>query len=186
MQLTDAELAKLYERYGHVLFHRCRSIVRNDEEAWDAVQETFARVVKHSDTFRAQSSPLTWMYRISTNYCLNQLRNRKGHEQKHLRHGEDISGPASATMSDDDADRQRILAMLDGADEETRRVVVHTFFDDCTREEVALLVGLSVPTVRKRLNTFLDRARAELGIALSAAVALLLPLALHPHLGSPS
>lgn len=172
MELTDDELARLYQRYGHVLFHRCRSIVRNDEEAWDAVQETFARVVKHADTFRAQSSPLTWMYKISTNYCLNQLRNRKGHEQKHLRHGEDISGPASHVMSDDDRDRDRVLALLDGADDETRAVVVHTFFDDCTREEVAALVGLSVPTVRKRLNTFLDRARAELGIALTAAVAL--------------
>lgn len=182
VELTDDELARLYHRYGHVLFHRCRSIVRNDEEAWDAVQETFARVVKHADTFRAQASPLTWMYRISTNYCLNQLRNRKGHEQKHERHREDIAGPAAATMNDDDADRARILAMLDTADDETRRVVVHTFFDDCTREEVAELVGLSVPTVRKRLNTFLDRARQELGIALSAAVAIL--ALLDPHLGS--
>jgi RNA polymerase sigma-70 factor (ECF subfamily) len=173
MQLTDDEVTRLYHRYGHVLFHRCRSIVRNDEEAWDAVQETFARVVRNAETFRAQSSPLTWMYKISTNYCLNQLRNRKGHDQKHTRHGEDISGPATTVMDDDSKDRERILAMLDTADEETRLVVVYTFFDDCTREEVAELVGLSVPTVRKRINTFLDRARKELGLALSAAALLL-------------
>jgi RNA polymerase sigma-70 factor, ECF subfamily len=175
-ELGDEEIARLYARYGHVLFHRCRSVLRNDEAAWDAVHETFARVIRNADTFRAQASPLTWMYRISTNHCLNQLRDRRGHDAKHARHGEDISGPASATMDADGADRERILALLDGADDETRRIVVHTYFDDCTREEVASLVGLSVPTVRKRLGAFLDLARRTFGVAAAGATTLLLPL----------
>jgi RNA polymerase sigma-70 factor (ECF subfamily) len=173
--LTDDELARLYDRYGHVLYHRCRSILRNDEEARDAVQETFARVIRNADQFRAQSSPLTWMYRISTNYCLNQLRNRRGREKKHEDHREEIGGPSVVRPSEsDDADQSRILALLGHADEETRACVVHTFFDDCTREEVASLVGISVPTVRKRINTFLEQARRELGVALAAVAALLL------------
>lgn len=173
MELTDEELARLYDRYGHVLFHRCRGILRNDEEAWDAVQETFARVIRSSASFRSQASPLTWMYRISTNYCLNQLRNRRGRERKHEDHREDIGGPGVASPGDAEGnDHARVLALLADADDETRRCVVHTYFDDCTREEVAELVGLSVPTVRKRVNTFLEQARRELGVALAAAVSL--------------
>lgn len=167
MQLTDAEVEQLYHRYAHVLFHRCRTIVRDDQEAWDAVQETFAKVIRNADTFRSQSSPLTWMYRISTNHCLNQVRNRRGRERKHEDHREELAGDGWASMADEEADKERILALLDDVDEQTRACVVHTFFDDCTREEVAELVGLSVPTVRKRVTTFLDHARRALGVAVA-------------------
>jgi RNA polymerase sigma-70 factor (ECF subfamily) len=177
MELSDQELARLYARYGHVLFHRCRGILRNDEEARDAVQETFARVIRNADQFRAQSSPLTWMYRISTNYCLNQLRNRRGRERKHEDHREEIGGPSVVGPSEpDDLDQGRILELLADVDEETRACVVHTYFDDCTREEVASLVGISVPTVRKRVNTFLEQARQKLGVAAAAVAAILLAL----------
>lgn len=165
MELTDPELAELYDRYAHVLFHRCRSILRNDQDAWDAVQETFARVIRNADTFRQQSSPLTWMYKISTNYALNQLRNRKSRDRKHEDHKEEIVGPERTAPADEASeDHTRILELLDGADEQTKACVVHTFFDECTREETARLVGLSVPTVRKRINTFLERARRQLGV----------------------
>jgi RNA polymerase sigma-70 factor (ECF subfamily) len=175
MEFTDDEVAHLYDRYGHVLYHRCRSILRNDEDARDAVQETFARVLRHADSFREQASPLTWMYRISTNHCLNRIRDRRGQQRKHEHNREDIVGPGVTVARDGEeaADRDRILALLDDADQETKACVVHTFFDDCTREEVAELVGLSVPTVRKRINTFLDTARRQLGLSLARAVGVL-------------
>lgn len=166
MTITDQELAGLYDRYAHIVFRRCVSILGNEEDAHDAVQETFARVIRHADEFRGQASPLTWMYRISTNYCLNQLRNRSGRRAKleHNQHelGADATGAPPAMSG---FDRERILALLEAADEETRACVVHTFFDECTRQEVADLVGLSVPTVRKRIDEFLDRARSEMGVA---------------------
>ena len=62
---------------------------------------------------------------------------------------------------------------LEQVDEQTRQCVVHTFFDDCTRQETADLVGLSVPTVRKRVNEFIDLARRTF----EAAVVLLVALA---------
>ena len=82
MPPTETEISELYERYAHVVFHRARNILGSDELAQDAVQETFARVIVHWDQFRGESSALTWMYRISTNWSLNQLRNRKGRQQK--------------------------------------------------------------------------------------------------------
>ncbi len=169
MELTDDELAALYDRYAPVLYHRCRSILRDDEAAWDAVQETFARVIKHAGAFREQSSPLTWMYKISTNYAINQLRNRTARQQKLERHGENVVPAALGGEVDDHEDLGRILDLLDEADPQTRACVIHTYFDDCTREETAALVGLSVPTVRKRINTFLVRARQRLGVAAGAS-----------------
>ncbi len=164
MDLSDAELAVLYDRYAHVIFHRARRILHNDEDAHDVVQETFSRVIRNADAFRQQSSPLTWMYAIATNYSLNQLRNRKGRRQKLEDRGTELT--PHQRVEEAFEDHERLLALLADADDETRACVVHTYFDDCTRQETAELVGLSVPTVRKRVNTFLERARRELGAAL--------------------
>lgn len=172
MPPTDTELAQLYDRYAHVLFHRCRGILRNDEDANDAVQETFAKVIRNWDGFQHQSSPLTWMYRISTNLCLNQVRNHGARRKKLADHRDEITGPSSVQPEEGASDHHRVLALLEQVDEETRRCVMHTYFDDCSRQETANLVGLSVPTVRKRVNTFLDLARRTFAAAVPLLFAL--------------
>jgi RNA polymerase sigma-70 factor (ECF subfamily) len=162
MPATDSDIRALYERYAPVLHWRARGLLGRGEAAADAVQETFARVIRHWDDFRGAASPLTWMVRIETNWCLNRIRDRRGHQRKHDERRADIVGDTHHDPVDG-VDDARVRALLDLADEETRAIVVHLFFDDCTREETAALVGLSVPTVRKRLDAFLRRARRALG-----------------------
>ncbi len=174
MTLSDSELTELYDRYAHVVFHRCLRILKNEEEAHDATHEVFSRVIRHGERFRGDASPMTFMYKIATNYCLNQLRNKHGRADKLHVHREDIVGDGFVAPHDKDRfDVELVRAMLDEVDEQTRQVVLYTFFDDCTRQQVSDLVGISVPTVRKRLNQFIERARRRLGVSLSAVAALL-------------
>jgi len=166
LEATEADIEALYDQYGAILFHRCRSILKNDEDANDAVQETFARVIRTWTTFRSESSPLTWMYRISTNYCLNQLRNRSGRSQKREQHrdaivGDGVSLPRTSAWEDADT----VRGLLANEDEQTQRIVLHLYFDDMTREQAARLVGISVPTLRKRLQAFFGRARKQMAPA---------------------
>ena len=180
---TEAELREIYQRYGPIIFRRCRSILGTDEGAQDGVQETFARVIRNWDTYRGEASPLTWMYRISTNWCLNQLRNRKGRKEKLHVHRQDLIGDgvaAPGTTAWETADVVRSL--LDDTDDETRQIVVALYFDDMTQQECAHQVGLSVPTVRKRLNQFLVRARKIMEVTptpLVLGVALLAWILVH-------
>jgi RNA polymerase sigma factor (sigma-70 family) len=160
---TEADIREIYERYGPIIYRRCLSILGTEEAAQDALQETLARVIRSWDSFRGESSPLTWMYRSSTNWCLNQIRNRKGRMEKLHVHRQDIIGAGVAspdTTAGETADVVRNL--LTDADEETRQIVLYLYFDDLTQQECASLVSLSVPTVRKRLNEFLKRSRRVL------------------------
>jgi RNA polymerase sigma-70 factor (ECF subfamily) len=171
MPLTDAEIHEIYQRCAPAILRRCRAILRDEDEARDAVQEVFARVLRHGDRFRGEASPMTFMYRISTNYCLNQLRNRATRANRLEVHKEELGDGLAAPVTAD-LDLERVLALLDEVDEETRACVIHTYFDDCTRQETAELVGISVPTVRKRVGAFLDLARRQLGIAVGVIVLL--------------
>ncbi len=168
--LDDDALHALYQRYAPALLVRCRSILKDEAAAQDAVHETFARVIRSWADFRKASSPMTWMYRISTNLCLNALRDRGGQDRLLERRATElVPQPLSSPGDLVQIDVDRLHGLLSGADDQTRRIVIHTFFDDCTREEVAHLVGLSVPTVRKRMNEFLNHAR----IALTAALIII-------------
>ena len=70
-QVTD-----LYRKYGAVIYSRCRRLLKDDALAEDATQEVFVRVMRHIESAPDDQAALAWIYRISTNYCLNQLRDR--------------------------------------------------------------------------------------------------------------
>ena len=172
MAITDTELSEMYMRYAPILHARARGILGDDAEAGDAVQETFARVIRAGDGFRSESSPLTWLYQINTNWCLNRLRDQRGHHRKHVERRGEFVHREEVTPDDERLDDARIRALVASEDDTTQRIVVHLFFDDLTREETAVLVGISVPTLRKRLDEFLRRSRRTLGLTvLSASIA---------------
>lgn len=180
MHASATDIQALYAQYGPVLFARCRSILKNDEDANDAVQETFVKVIRNWDSFRSESSPLTWMYKISTNLCLNRVRNRKGRSEKREQHKELLVGDGSSAPGAGSWETADVIrTLLAQEDEETQQIVVYLYFDEMTREQTAVLVGVSVPTLRKRLNAFLRRARKQLEgstLPLAAGAVLLLVL----------
>ena len=53
------------------------NLLRSPEDARDVYQETFLRVYRNMNSFRFDCSFHTWLYRIATNLCLDQLRKRK-------------------------------------------------------------------------------------------------------------
>lgn len=75
--MTEDRLTTLYKTYGPTIYIRCRSMLSDEAEAHDATQETFLRVYRHLDEVPSQREALYWIYRVATNYCLNELRNRK-------------------------------------------------------------------------------------------------------------
>lgn len=139
-----------YQRYGPMVLRRCRSLLRDEQQAVDAMQDVFVKLLTHRErlTDRGASSLL---YTIATNLCLNRLRSRR-------RRPED---PQSALVwqiaaADDNEARGAARALLDRllAREpvSTGSIAVMHLVDGMTLEEVAEAVGLSVSGVRKRLR----------------------------------
>jgi RNA polymerase sigma-70 factor (ECF subfamily) len=148
-----AHLRDLYERYGASVFGRCSYILKDRSKAEDAMQDVFAKALTHLASFRAESSPLTWLIKIATHHCLNILRADRAawHErferETRARNASD-PGPQVFEM------RELVAKMLSLVDHETQAVAIHYHVDEMTLEEVAVLLGRSVPTVRKRLGEF--------------------------------
>lgn len=148
------ELAALYARCGAAVERRCRAMLGNDAAVEDLVQEVFLRAVTHARWFRREASPFTWLYRVSTNLCLNHLRDRKH------------TLPVEALLERDSGERPDVTvearaalgALLATLDERSLAIVVYHYVDDMAQEEIAEVSGWSRKTVGKKLASF--RARA--------------------------
>ncbi len=151
------DVEAMYLRYGPMVLRRCRSMLRDEQEAAEAMQETFARLLARSHALDLTGGS-SLMYRIATNVCLNRIRSR-------ARHPEDpdtdlLQRIAVATRDDERIGARRLLIRLFTQEQEsTGAIAVMHLLDGMTLEEVADLVGLSVSGVRKRLRVL--RARLE-------------------------
>lgn len=67
----------LVNRYMERVYHHCRSICGNHDDADDAAQNTFIRVWQSLGKFRGDSQFYTWLYRIATNESLTVIRKKK-------------------------------------------------------------------------------------------------------------
>jgi len=77
LQQTDSSaFEKLVDWYGKSIYTASFQILRNSQDAEDAVQETFLKAFEAIDGFRGDSSLYTWLYRIAQNQSLMKLRKR--------------------------------------------------------------------------------------------------------------
>ncbi len=71
---------RLVRNYDQSVLKLAMNLLRSPEDAYDIYQEAFLRVYKNINSFRFDCSFHTWLYRIVTNLCLDQLRKRKVHK----------------------------------------------------------------------------------------------------------
>ncbi len=154
------DVEDLYRRCGPMVLRRCRSLLKDESDALDAMQETFVQVLRHRDRLRADY-PSSLLYRIATNTCLNMLRTRR--RKPSAPAGElilDIAG------MDDPAARAVERSLLDqvfGREKPgTRAMAEARWIEGAPLGETASRAGLSVSGVRKRLATLRSRGTALL------------------------
>src|SRR4051812_30294696 len=75
--LDAATVRRLFREHGPMVYRRALRILGNAADAEEALQEVFVRVLRGGEGFEQRSQVTTWLYRITTNYCLNFLRDNK-------------------------------------------------------------------------------------------------------------
>jgi RNA polymerase sigma-70 factor (ECF subfamily) len=160
MRGSGAAFAMLFERYERRMFRLVLKLLRNREDAEDAVQQAFQRAFVHLKSFQGQARFSTWLTRIAINEALMMLRKRRPNQLSLT--GNAIIEEENATLDiEDEAEtpeqryqQQELRGILTDAIGELRpklRKVVHMHeLGELTTENTAAALGLATGTVKAR------------------------------------
>lgn len=179
----ETAVRAITQRYNRRLFRVARSILRDDAEAEDVVQETYVRAFTGLEHFRGDAAFGTWITRIAMNEALGRLRKRRPTVDwesygANRTQAEVIDFPISAASNDPERTMAQgeIRAVLENAIDELpdafRAVFVARIVEGMSVEETADLFGLQAETVKTRLhrarNLLRDALDKQLGPALTS------------------
>ena len=144
------DVDELYRRYGPMVIRRCQQLLRDEDQALDAAQDVFVRLIERRDRLR-DDYPSSLLYRMATNLCLNRIRDAK--RRKTTADRDLLEQIADSEDAEGRIEARSVLARLFGRQREsTRTMAVLHYIDGMTLVEVAAEVGMSVSGVRKRLR----------------------------------
>ncbi|MDQ1705879.1 MAG: polymerase sigma-70 factor, subfamily [Frankiaceae bacterium] len=149
----------------------CRRMLADPDEAADATQEVFVRVMRSVLGFRGESAFGTWLHRVTVNVCLTMLRRRsRARATGMVAGGTPFAMPGDEMQMASDKDNPEDLAVtadlaarsevaLASLPEDARAVVVLRDIEGLSTKEVADLLGVTETVVKVRLHRAHTRLR---------------------------
>jgi RNA polymerase sigma-70 factor (ECF subfamily) len=157
----------LVEVYQKPVYNLCFRMLGDGFEAEDAAQEAFMRAYRHIKRYDNERKFSTWLLSIASNYCIDLIRKRKFYQvpldeaETSPEDAYETPEPeARAILNEEQSAVQRLLRTLQPAD---RAVVVLFYWYDCSYEEIASILSLSIPAVKSRMH----RSKRSLALALA-------------------
>ncbi|MDP8943324.1 MAG: RNA polymerase sigma factor, partial [Actinomycetota bacterium] len=139
--------ASIYERYHQPLYRYCRSILRSDEDAADALQNTMARVLRALPGEEREIALKPWLYRIAHNESLRMLSSRR--PQAELQSASALTGPS---LEQDVATRERLdrlVTDLGELPERQRSALVMRELGGVAYDYIAGALGISAAAAKQ-------------------------------------
>lgn len=164
--MNDVRVSELFVRYAPVIHRRAVALLGDVDEAQDATQDIFVILLQKFDGFRGDSAVFTWLYRVTTNHCLNVIRARKRRQRALDRLSTEQAGPPHPRGAGEALERRDLIrVLLSHFDTRKVQVVTHYYYDDMSQVEIGELLGISDRAVRKTLSK-VKRQMAALGASL--------------------
>lgn len=157
----EARIERMVNLYQLPLLRLCIMYLRDEEQAKDAVQETFIKAYRNLDGFRGDASEKTWLTRIAINTCKNMRRSGWFRYADHSVTLDMVAGRSASASHEDEEITTEILNLPI----KLREVALLCWLQGTTCDEAAGMLGISRQAVGSRLN----RARKKLRSALEGS-----------------
>ena len=158
---------QVFEIYKDRIYGLCRNMIGNAEDAEDLTQDVFVSAFRSIDTFRAESTFGTWLYRIATNRCLAELRRARPNALSFEGLEElDLAPPSSRPGPDDLFARKELTRRVETAvaalPENLRLYFVMGTLEGMRYRDIGEVLGCSQDAVKMRVHRARKRVRDTL------------------------
>jgi RNA polymerase sigma factor (sigma-70 family) len=149
----------LVEKYQDIVFSIALKVLKNREDAEEMAQESFIKAYKSLHTFQGKAKFSTWLYRITYNTCISEVRKKRNYFVS----TDDVQIQDEAEEMNLDGipeeNRERYVKMAMGKlPEDEYALVLLYYFEDQSIEEISKVTGLSASNAKVKLH----RARKKL------------------------
>lgn len=144
----------------------------------DVAQQVFVRVFRSKMTYQPKAKVKTWLYSITVNACLNEIRRLRAQKNRRVSaftavFGDsldeetgpvlaDAASPAPSSGMEGGEVAEQVRAAVDALPEQQRLALVLTRFHGCSYEEVAESMRTTVPAVKSLLTRARENLRRQL------------------------
>ena len=160
--------AILVEQHQKQVYNLCLRMVSNSADAEDLAQEAFVKAWKGLRFYKFESSFSTWLYRLTSNVCIDFLRRQKRRTAVSLTSPEEADstefdvtdlqpGPEELAIHRDD--QRAVSKAMSQLDEEHRLVLTLRVVEELSYEQIADVLGVKTGTVKSRLARARNRLR---------------------------
>ena len=164
-----ATLADTYQR-SHRRLRAVASTYVGGQDAEDAVHDAFVQALHHSDSFRHEAAPATWLHRVVVNGCINDYRKRRRRRVVDVE--SNMSHPNLITQTDP-RDTVMVRAALQSLPLDDQRLCILYYVIGYSHREIAATLGIPVGTSKGRLHTARHRLRRLMTTTIAPAACAL-------------
>lgn len=153
--MSSTDIKELYEKYGFLIYGRCLRILGSEDEARDAMQTVFMKLIENISAMRDRERIVPWIFNTAKNHCFNLIRYNK----KFAREIETDGLAGNVDFEKQLSARQIIQLAASSQNRKVRDAVYYTYVEELEQSEIQKLTGQSPATIRRNLAKFRDRVR---------------------------
>ena len=147
METLEKDFANIVRKHKSTIYTVCYMFSQDSDEVEDLFQETLINLWKGFAQFRGDSSPATWIWKVSLNTCMS-------FDRKKRRRGESVPLSMSINLFEDDDNDSRQIEMLRKRINQLGpfdRAIVLLWLENLSYEEIGEIVGITAKNVSVRL-----------------------------------
>lgn len=147
METLEKDFANIVRKHKSTIYTVCYMFSQDNDEVEDLFQETLINLWKGFAQFRGDSSPATWIWKVSLNTCIS-------FDRKKRRRGESVPLSMSINLFEDDDNDSRQIEMLRKRINQLGpfdRAIVLLWIENLSYEEIGEIVGITAKNVSVRL-----------------------------------
>ncbi len=147
METLEKDFANIVRKHKNTIYTVCYMFSQDSDEVEDLFQETLINLWKGFAQFRGDSSPATWIWKVSLNTCIS-------FDRKKRRRGESVPLSMNINLFEDDDNDSRQIEMLRKRINRLGpfdRAIVLLWLENLSYEEIGEIVGITAKNVSVRL-----------------------------------
>jgi len=159
----NAYFEELYERYSGKVYRKCLSFVKDQAKAEDFTHDIFLKLIFKLSSYNENARFSTWLYSITYNYCMDQLRINKKRAEVYADESLEVADDTdlNTMFEEPDVEIRRLKKAMERLTTEEKSILMMKYQDDLSIREISDVFNITESATKMRLLRSREKLRSK-------------------------